>query len=407
VTDPSGGRHGYGGPNPVGGPAPAGGWGTPPPNQQQWPSGPPQQQWAPGPPPQQWPSGPPQQPPPGWDASGQPGWQQPPGQQFGGFPPPGPPRRNRKALLITIGAGVAVVLVVVIVGAIALVGRGGSSGGASDAGGAVQGYLEALAKGDAEAALSFGADQPASKEFLSDEILKQQIQEMPISNIRILGDDSQGAIGLGQVHVTANFGDQTSDTTFFMKKNGNQWRLDSAAARFDFSTQNYKALETVTAFGKPVGKSVVYLFPGYVEWGSNNKNLAVEGKPVLLDSLTGYSGANVPEVSLSDAGRSAIVANVKGLLDECARSRSLEPPGCPQRVYDYGAVDGTVAWQAPDANDVEISFSPYNMRATVSMSGDFGYSVQGRDGARVTGTDQFSLFGEADLDQSPPTIKWN
>lgn len=413
MTDRSGGGHGYGGPNPigrpnpVGGPAPAGGWGAPSPTPPQFPSGPPAQQWPPGAPQQQWPSGAPQQLPPGWDASGRPGWQQPPGQQFGGFPPPGGPRRNRKALLITIGAGVAVALVVVIVAAIALVGRGGGSGGASDAGGAVQGYLEALAKGDAEAALSLGADQPASKEFLSDEILKQQIQEMPISNIRILGDDSEGGIGFGQVHVTANFGDQTSDTTFLMKKNGNQWRIDSAAVRLDFSVQSNKALETVTAFGKPVGKSVAYLFPGFVEWGSNNKNLAVEGKPVLLDALTGYAGSNVPEVSLSDAGRADIVASVKGLLEECARSRSLEPAGCPQSAYEYGAVDGTVEWQAPDANDVEVSFSPYNMRATVSMTGDFTYSVQGRDGARVTGTAPTSLFGEADLDQSPPTIKWN
>ncbi|HJT94167.1 MAG TPA: hypothetical protein VJ777_19905 [Mycobacterium sp.] len=301
----------------------------------------------------------------------------------------------------------AVVLVVVIVAAIALVGRSGGGGGASNAGEAVQSYLEALAKGDAEAALTFGADQPASKEFLSDEILKQQIEQMPISNIRILGDDSDGGIGFGQVHVTANFGDQTSDTTFLMKKNGNQWRIDSAAVRLDFSAQSNKALETVTAFGKPVGKSVTYLFPGFVKWGSNNKNLAVEGKPVLLDALTGYAGGNVPEVSLSDAGRAGIVANVKALLDECERSRSLEPAGCPQSAYEYGAVDGTVEWQAPDANDVEVSFSPYNMRASVSMRGDFSYSVQGRDGARVTGTTPTSLFGEADLNQSPPTIKWN
>ncbi|HET6735724.1 hypothetical protein [Mycobacterium sp.] len=415
MTDWSGGGHGYGGPNPAGGPnpggghVPGGGWDIPPPSppqrpsgppQQQWPSGPPQQQWPSGQPPQQqWPSGAPQQPPPGW--------QQPPGQQFGEYAPlGGGPRRNRKALFITIGAGVAVVLVVVIVAAIALVGRG--SGGASDAGGAVQGYLEALAKGDAEAALSFGADQPASKELLSDEILKQQIEEMPISNIRILGDDSDGGIGFGQVHVTASFGDQTSDTTFLLKKNGDEWRLDSAAVRLDFSTQSsIKAMETVTAFGKPVGESVVYLFPGFVEWGSSNKNLTVEGKPVLLDALTGYAGGNVPEVSLSDAGRAEIVSNVKALLDECERSRSLEPAGCPQRAYEYGAVDGTVTWRAPDANDVEINFSPYDMSATVTMSGDFSYSVEGRDGARVTGTAPSSLFGKADLSKSPPTVEWN
>ncbi|MHC9296437.1 hypothetical protein ACRCUN_28555 [Mycobacterium sp. LTG2003] len=372
------------------------------------PPGPPQQ-----PPPQQWS---PQQPP-AWGPPGQQGWsgdpQQQPGpqfgSQFGGFEPaPGGPRRNRKALLVTIGAGVAVLLVIVVVGVIALTGGGGSGGSSDSAGATVQGYLEALAKGDAEAALSFGRDQPASKELLTDEILKQQIEKMPISNIRILGDDSKSSdIGYAQVHVTANFGDQVSDTTFSMKKAGDRWKLDSAAVRLDFSTQSAsKATSSLTAFGKPVGASVVYVFPGFIEWGSNNKNLAVDGEPVLLDALRGYSTMR-PTFKLSDSAHQEIVASIKGLLDGCARSRELSPPNCPQSLYEYGAVDGTVEWQAPSADDAQISFSDYSMSANISMSGSFGYSVQGRDGARLTGTEPFSLYGDADLNQTPPTVKLN
>lgn len=411
VTNWPGGQ-GYGGPSPIGGSGgqgggnPPGGWGAQPPVP---PPVPPQQ-----PPPQQWS---PQQPP-AWGQPGQQGWpggpQQQPGpqfgSQFGGFEPaPGGPRRNRKALLVTIGAGVAVLLVIVVVGVIALTGGGGSGGSSDSAGATVQGYLEALAKGDAEAALSFGRDQPASKELLTDEILKQQIEKMPISNIRILGDDSKSSdIGYAQVHVTANFGDQVSDSTFSMRKMGGKWKLDSAAARLDFSSQaSSKAASSLTAFGKPVGTSVVYVFPGYVEWGSNNKNLAVEGKPLLLDSLTGYAGGTFPTFKLSDSAHQEIVSSIKGLLDGCARSRQLSPPDCPQSLYEYGAVDGTVEWQAPSADDAQISFSEYSMSASISMSGSFGYSVQGRDGARLTGTETFSIYGDADLSQTPPTVKLN
>lgn len=405
VTNWPGGQ-GYGGPSPIGGPGgqgganPPGGWGAPPPV-------PPQQ-----PPPQQWS---PQQPPT-WGPPGQQGWpadpQQQFGPQFGGFePPPGGPRRNRKALLVTIGAGVAVLLVIVVVGVVALSGGGGSGGSSDSAGATVEGYLEALAKGDAEAALSFGADQPASKELLTDEILKQQIEKMPISNIRILGDDSGNDIGMGTVHVTANFGDQVSDATFMMKKSGGKWKLDSAAVRLDFSkTGVSKATGTLTAFGKPVGTSVVYLFPGFIEWGSNNKNLKVEGKPLLLDSMAsflGVSSAGAPKFALSDSAHDDIVGQAKSLLDECARSRSLSPPNCPQSLYEYGAVDGTVEWQAPSADDVEVTFSDYDMSARVTISGSFGYSVQGRDGERLTGTESIAMYGDADLNQTPPTIKWN
>lgn len=412
MTNWSGGDGGYGGPSPIGGPGdqggadPSGGW-------QPSPQMPPQQ------PPAAQPWGAHQQP--AWGGQGQPGWPQPgtppqvgPPQfdsQFAGFPPPGGGKRNRKALIVTIGAGAAVLLVIVVVVVVALAGRGGSGGSSDSAGKTVQGYLEALAKGDAEAALSFGTDHPASKELLTDDILKQQIEKMPISNIRILGDDSNNDISIGQVHVTANFGDQVSDSTLMLKKSGNKWKLDSAAVRLDYSTQasSSKAAATLTAFGKPVGTSVVYVFPGFMDWGSNNQNLQVDGKPLLLDTLSSYTSSytTMPKVDLSDSARSSIVGNIKSLLDGCARSTSTSPANCPQHLYEYGAVDGTVQWQAPGVDNPQINFSEYQMSASVSFSGSFGYSVQGRDGGRITGNDTFALYGDADLNQTPPTVKWN
>lgn len=393
MTDSSGAGRNYGGPNPIGGPSPA-----------------PPTGWSPAAPPQvpgQWQTPPAQQPPPppppGWGPPGTPER----GPQFPVQPRTG--RRHRKALLVTVGAGVAVIVVIVIVGAFTLFGGGGGSG-ASSPSAAVKGYLEALARGDAEAALSDGADQPASKELLTDDILKKQVEKMPISNVRILGDNASDASGMGQVHVTVSFGDQSSDSTLAVKKADGRWKLDAAAVRLDFTrfTATNQAMETLTAFGKPVGKSVAYVFPGWIDWGSSNKNISAKGKPVLLESLASSAGAAVlPTLSVSEAGRADIIAAVKQRLDTCAQSKSLMPEQCPQKMFMPGIVDGTVAWQPPDANNAEIRFIPLKMSALVTMQTTFGFTAQTRDGSSVTGSAPAILIGEADLSQSPPTINWH
>ncbi|CQD09477.1 Lumazine-binding domain protein [Mycolicibacterium conceptionense] len=177
-----------------------------------------------------------------------------------GFPTPVPaPRRNKKALLITAGATGAVLLIVaVVVGIVSFSGGGAGGiggGGASTATDAVKGYLDALSKGDANAALAFGSDQPASKDFLTDDVLKQQIAKWPITNIRILNANETG--DMAQVHVVANFGDQTSDQTLMVKKQDGGWKLSGAAAKINLTAS---ALTTNPVTGQPLPAPPVSLF---------------------------------------------------------------------------------------------------------------------------------------------------
>ena len=164
-----------------------------------------------------------------------PGYGPPPGTNGYGQPPA--PAKNRKPLLIAF----AIAVVVAIVGAAGwtFLNTGSSSGpdSAASAGDAVKGYLEALSRGDANGALAFSSDQPASKDFLTDDILKQQIAKWPITNIRILSDSSSSggnsAISFGQVHVAVNFGDKSSDTTLTAKKDGDHWKMERAAIKVE------------------------------------------------------------------------------------------------------------------------------------------------------------------------------
>jgi hypothetical protein len=420
VTDWSGGR--FGGPNPVGGPDRRGQDG-PSGSAPHRPSTPGQaDRWAPGPSSARgpWPAQPPQ--PTEWKPQPQP-WQPPPtggGQPPAGPPafgqpfglPPGPPRKSRKPLFITLAAGGAVIVVVAIVLVITL--AGGTSGpGGGSAGDVVKGYLEALSRGDAEAALSYSDDQPASKEFLTDDILKKQLANSPITNVRILNDDSSstGSFGMAQVHVAANFGNKTSDATMEMKKDHNRWRLSAAAIKVQpdpAGTSLNAAAKTLTFFGKPIGDSTVYVFPGWVDIGTTNPYMTVTAKPLLLDQLTLMAVPWIqPTFALSDKGRDAVSDQLAVAMANCLRSNLLAPPGCPVHLDPYGLADGTVHWGNADMTAVKLdNFDQYHLALMFFGEVKMAITVQTSSGGTKQGDVSDFLNGTADLTKTPPALQF-
>ncbi len=329
-------------------------------------------------------------------------------------PPQPPPPKSRKPLVITLVAGGAVIVVVAVVLAITLAGGSGNSKKSGSAGDVVKAYLEALSAGNAEEALSYGIDQPASKELLTDDILKKQTAEWPITNIRILSDDSSGAgatIGMASVHVAANFGNKTSDATLQMKKNDDVWKLDSAAIKIQPTpgAENYAASKTLTFFGKPAGDSTVYVFPGWIDLGTSNTYMTVSAKPMLLDQLSLFSLSWIqPSFVLSDKGTDAVNAQLKDALGKCQSSNLLAPPGCPVKLDPDGYAEGTVAWGPADLSKIKVqNFDPY--RLTLMFSGEISVPLTVK--TTSGGTDQGSLtpflFGTADMAKTPPELKFN
>jgi hypothetical protein len=323
-----------------------------------------------------------------------------------GPPPPfgPPPPRNRKPLIIMLSVGGAAVLVTLIV--VAVVSASGS-GGSGSAGDAVKGYLQALSRGDAKAALSYSSDQPASQELLTDEILKKQVAKWPITDIKILNDD--GGYGFGRVHVSARFGNQVSDETIPVKKSGKKWKLEHAAVKLDPSigAVNNKAMKTLTVFGKRVASSPLYVFPGWVDLGSDNPSLKVDAKrPFLLnDLMSGNTYFTDVEFALSDKGSSAISSAISSALRECTDSSQLSPPNCPQRVFKAELVDGTATWGTPNINGLETRLDPYRLTAMISGEVVFPLKAETRSGDTWKGTYTLYMSGDADLSQDPPTIR--
>lgn len=319
--------------------------------------------------------------------------------QFG--PAPG---RNRKPLIIALCAAATVILAVVLVVSLASTGDSGSG----KAGDAVKGYLDALARGDAAAALSYSSDQPGSDQFLTDAILKKQIARWPISGVKILSDDSEHSLGFARVHVVAKFGENTSDVTMSVKKSGKSWKLEHAATKIEpLGTVDNDALKTLLFFGSPVGTAPVYVFPGYIDASSNNGNLAVKQKKLyLLDGLSASGGYfNDFDFALSDAGQSATMAAITAALSDCTKSTQLAPPNCPQRARDPDIVDGTVTWGPPDTSALKLSFfDPYHLEARYSGDVLFPLTARTKSGGDKTGVVRSFMSVKSDVAQDPPQV---
>lgn len=361
-------------------PAPHSSWTTPAPQQPQpWAASP--QAPGPGAPAQGWPSA------PGW-ANTAPGG------------PPAGPKRNRKKLIIA-AAGAAVLLAA----AVFVVPRftGGAGGGDLSASETVTAYLEALSTGDAEKALSYSKSEPANADLLTSDILSKQIAKMPITDIRILDDGEEMAgIGMASVKVAVKFGEQLSDSTVRLSKVEDTWKIDEAINKIELVSPS-AADETLTLFGKELKKGeAFYVFPGFVEVGSSNDYIDVTADSPLL---TGTMFSFRPTYELNDDGAEAVSTAVADAFAACETSKLLDPPDCPVKLNEYGAVDGTVTWGKADLSGVTIGeLSPYDL--TVQLSGTVAtpVSFQNRDGGTESGTAESNLYNSVDISTSPPTL---
>ncbi|MFL0284400.1 hypothetical protein ACJH6H_03965 [Mycobacterium sp. SMC-21] len=354
--------------------------------------------------------------PPAAPGAGQ-GWPGAPAGGYGAQPFVTPQKKNKVPLII---AAIVVVLVVLGGGIYYVYDSFGSgdSGGSSSASEVVKGYLEALSNGNADMALSFSNDQPASKEFLSSDVLKKQIAEWPISDIRILNEDkTMESIGRADVHVAAKFGDKNSDATIHVKKEGGKWQLAHAAVKLDLSslssTEN-AARKSMTVFGKEIAEeSAIYVFPGFLELGSTSPYVSVTAaKPLLLDAVEGYSSSAYlqPKFALNESGTKTIAKLLDAAYGSCSSSRSLVPPApCPVKISDRELVDGTVTWSQPDMSGVKVGdLDEYRMEVRISGEVHYDVSGQGRNGGTKRGTLTSYVTGTtADVSGEQVKIKFN
>jgi hypothetical protein len=339
---------------------------------------------------------------------------------FPNWPDPAPrPTKNRKPLLITAGATVAVLTVIAIVVAL-LMGRGDDNGGGTfDPSGSptevAKAYLEALARGDAKGALNLSATQPATTDLLTDDILKQQLDKMPITEIEILGEEREPDADkrTSAVKVAAKLGGQRTEGKLETVVVDNQWKLSAAFVDgTPVEIRGYadeEALDALTVFGEPLPQSRhFYVFPGYIEMGARTPYFTLnELPPTTFDDVTALKDTTVkPKYVITDAGIAAAKEALSAWIGKCYNGAD-ESDGCEgtkrgwQDQYDLN----TLRVRGPvDMNPVEIKLPDHTTLARVSGLRIPFTVVEKGTGRTVDNETSTSDFLSVDLGEQPPRV---
>jgi hypothetical protein len=257
-------------------------------------------------------------------------------------------------------------------------------------------YFQALADGDAAAALAL-AEAPPPSEFLTDVVLRQQLQVARLADISVLGGARSGATATVEVRYRLLFGSgarSVSDTVRLVRR-GSAWRLSRVAETVKVSPGSPVG-GRVRLAGRKLPAAAVTLFPGALPLAADPPGLQVlarrpaggGGQPIIrLDDP--YLAVQV-QVSLSTGLRKQVERATQTLLAGCLAAASHDPL-CP--VPDSGrTVPGSLHGSTPAiaSADPRIELEPaasgvIDVRVAVSVEGrwqdwDFENQVVARQG---------------------------
>ena len=344
-------------------------------------------------------------PPPGYP--NQPGYPPQPGQPGPGGGTP-PPKKGSGRVFLVVGA-IVVALVIIGVGAAFLVNRtstandpidpvdptstGGPGGSAPPTGGtsapppvstqadqAVKSYLEALAAGNATAALSLGKEQPNDKSFLTDAVLAESNKRAPITDIKVSPPDSEYD---SSIDASYKMGDQQVNESFTVQKQGDVYRLYDVTQEVNLEGIRSRTLP-MQINGVGVTADRVDLFPGSYLLATGNDYIAYGGGPMVITSPNDFPSAYDHRPAITEAGTKAVVAAAKAKLAACAKEAKFKPSGCPflnirenpgqniressvKRKIDGDAFDN--AKPRPDYQDPSVAEFSVTVRWSATASG--------------------------------------
>jgi len=326
---------------------------------------------------------------------------------------------------IIIGA-VVLALVVAAIGIGVAVSRGGDdpvAGGGTGGGGtssappaeakkasdAVQGYLEAIAAGDAQAALAFASTAPTDTTFLTNEVLAASNKTAPIRAINVPEVDDEYAY---RVAASFTMGKQAINTDFSVEKDGDVWKLRDVAADLDLQSRRSKTLPMLIN-GVNVETDKVLLFPGSYTFTTGNKYVDYgKSNTLVLKSPTEYpDGLSDIQATLTSAGDKAFTNAVEDSVKKCMKSKDLKNPGCPNNVTKVSGAtpkEGTFKWTYDkDALDNMKPRLDYDNPAVAEASVYLGMKAEGEcKGGSCRITPYTSPKPVVNMTQDPLKVVW-
>jgi hypothetical protein len=313
-----------------------------------------------------------------WHAGVQPGpYGSPPGS-YGPSPgqPPPQPKGRGKILIIIGAAALAVILMAALAVVVTTRGRQAANPGSSTQGqpnqsqspapqnaprpsDAVMGYLQALAAGDAVAALSFAADPAPTGPLLTNEVLARSGERAELTEIKVPVVEDQNATS---VSATYTLGNSAVSESFDVVKAADTWKLSRAVKDLDIGFIVGGSVP-VKINGVDVDQDSVAVLPGsyafttglpYVGYGSKNVVL-VKSPYVEADTYRIQS-------QLTKSGEKAVVSATRTSYNKCLDANSLSPKNCPMNFESkYSYNKSTITWR-------QVGSDPFR-KAKVSLGG--------------------------------------
>ena len=364
-----------------------------------------------------------------WQGSTQPGPYGSPPSSWDTDPiQPAPQPKGKGKILIIIGAAaLAVILMAVLAVVVATrLGPAANPGGTTSTQGqanpsqntapqqasrpsdAVSGYLQALAAGDAVAALSFAADPAPTGPLLTNEVLVKSGDRAALTEIQVQVVEDQNA---KSVSATYTLGNSPVSESFDVVKVADTWKLSRAVKDLDLGFIVDGSVP-VKINGVEVDQESVAVLPGsyafttglpYVGYGSKNVVL-VKSPYVEADTYRIQS-------QLTKSGKKAVISATKKSYKKCLDAHSLSPKNCPMNFetkYSYNK--STITWRQAGNDPFEkakVTFIgtqarieiPLNLRLTGSCTD------QGRSGicsGKLTGMSAAAVK----VTTKPLTVKW-
>ncbi len=192
---------------------------------------------------------------------------------------------------------------------------------------AVKGYLEALAAGDIDKAISYGPVGGGSRVLLVPDALKASLAAAPITNINVTPAEATDST----IHASYQLGTQAvvSDYKVVKRDDGN-WQLASSTTTVRLSAKRSDSVPLIIN-GQTIGPVVeLELVPGTYTMGTGLPYLAYQSTTkITVNDLSYAKAISELPVDVTAEGKSALIQAAQASLAACMDTQRLSPPNCP------------------------------------------------------------------------------
>ncbi|MDR3068775.1 MAG: hypothetical protein LBU50_04655 [Cellulomonas sp.] len=292
-------------------------------------------------------------------------------------------------------------------------------------------YFQAIADGDASAALDLLVAQPSSTELLTDDVLAASKKAAPISDITTTLESSSA--DEAQVAVVYQMGGEEVKQTLTVQKIDGAWKVEGGTATVDLTTTATGSLP-LELNGSPVeASSQVVLFPGSYTLTTTAPYVVLSDNTFEITDL-GSVEVSAATTTLTDDGATAFQTAVRGSVEACVAATTIAMdcawlPMSATLGNGTELADGTIqrtltaeaqAWldaldPTLDADDPALASVLQPDIGTVGVTVFAHGTLNGQDVSgpiAVTGTDVEIVypFGRPTVDMSDPdnlTVTWS